>query len=273
MLRTIVVPLDGSDFANRALPVANSIAQSADVPMRIVGVARADDELAWIFDHVHAAARSVTNGSAPKVDVVIDPDPTTVMLEVADDPGNLLCFASHHRSRFAAKVMHSAGSELMARATRPFVVVGEGAARNDRARDIVVAVDGLGDPEQLLEAAAPWAARLQSRLSIVTVYEPVPADLRRPAHYTRRHGPAGDPEKYLEGLCGEVARYGAANVSTAAIPDPISPAAGLHSYLIAHPARLLVVGGRKRDTHPIGGTIRTLLSSVSAPLLVINRPA
>jgi nucleotide-binding universal stress UspA family protein len=270
MLRTIVVPLDGSDFANRALPVANAIAQFGHVPIRIVGVARADDQLAWIFDHVHAAARSVTNGSLPKVDIVVDPDPATLMLGVADDPGNLLCFASHDRPRFAAKVMHSVGSELMARATRPFVVVGEGAARNDRARDVVVAVDGRGDPEPLLAAAAPWAARLQSRLSIVTVYEPVPADLRRPEHHTRRHGPAGDPEAYLAGLRDDVARSGATNVSTAAIPDPISPAAGLQSYLAAHPARLVVIGGRKRDAHSIGGTVRTLLSSVGAPLLVIN---
>jgi nucleotide-binding universal stress UspA family protein len=107
-------------------------------------------------------------------------------------------------------------------------------------------------------------------LRIVTVYEPVPADLRRPSHYTRHHGPAGDPEKYLEGLGDDVARYGAPNVSTAAIPDPISPAAGLRSYLIEHPALLLVVGGRKRDRHPIGGTTRALLASVSAPMLVIN---
>ncbi|MDQ1459167.1 MAG: hypothetical protein QOI08_651 [Actinomycetota bacterium] len=273
MLRTIVVPLDGSEFANRALPVANSIAQFGHVSMRIVGVAPADDQLAWIFDHVHAAARSVTNGSVPKVDIIIDPDPATVMLGVADEPGNVLCFAGHDRSRFAAKVMRSVGSELMARATWPFVLVGEGAARNDCGRDVVVAVDGRGDPEPLLAVAAPWASRLQSRLRIVTVYEPVPADLRRPAHYTRHHGPAGDPEEYLEGLADDVARYGTTNVSTAAIADPISPPAGLQSYVLAHPARLLVVGGRKRDTHPIGGTIRTLLSSVSAPMLVVNGPA
>ena len=90
MLRTIVVPLDGSDFANRALPVASSIAQSDHVPMRIVGVARTDDQLTWISDHLHAAARSVANGSAPKVDIIIDPDPATVMLGVADEPGTVL---------------------------------------------------------------------------------------------------------------------------------------------------------------------------------------
>ena len=222
---------------------------------------------------MHAAARSVTSESAPKVDIIVDPDPVTVMLGIADEPGNVLCFASHDRSRFAATVMHSVGSELMARATWPFVVVGEGVAENDRAGDVVVAVDGRGDPEPLLAAGVPWAARLQSQLRIVTVYEPVLPDLRRPAHYTRHHGPAGDPEKYLEGLGDDVARYGAAHVSTAAIPDPISPAAGLQSYLLEHPARLLVIGCRKRDTHPIGGTTRTLLSSVSAPMLVINGPA
>jgi hypothetical protein len=283
MLRTIVVPLDGSDFANRALPVASSIVELGHVLMRIVGVARADDELAWVYDHVHAAARSVkdssvtngsvTNGSAPEIDIIVNPDPVTLMLGVADEPGNLLCFASHDRSRLAAEVTHSVGSELMDRATWPFIVVGEEAARNDTARDVVVAVDGRDDPEPLLAAAAPWAARLQSRLNIVTVYEPVPADLRHPEHHTRHHGPAGDPDTYLEDLCLDIARRGVANVSTAAISDPISPAAGLKSYLGAHPARLLVVGGRKRDTHPIGGTVRSLLSSVSAPMLVINGSA
>ena len=151
--------------------------------------------------------------------------------------------------------------------------MGEAATRDDGARDVVVAVDSRDDPEPLLAAAAPWAARLQSRLRIVTVYEAVLPDLRRPGHYTRHHGPAGDPEQYLDGLCDDVARYGAANVSTAAISDPISPAAGLQSYLVANPARFLVIGGRKRNTHPIGGTVRTLLASVNAPMLVINGPA
>jgi len=235
-----------------------------------VGVAHADDELAWVFDHVHAAARSITNGSGPKVDIIVDPDPTTVMLGIADVPGNVLCFASHDRSRLAAKLMDSVGSELMERATRPFVVVGERADRDHRAGSVAVAVDGRGDPEPLLEAAAGWSAGLQSPLHIVTVYEPVPADLRRPEHFTRHHGPAGDPETYLAELRDDVARYGTPNVSTEAIPDPISPAAGLQSYVETHPTRLLVVGGRKRDAHPIGGTTRSLLSSVSAPLLVVN---
>jgi hypothetical protein len=169
-----------------------------------------------------------------------------------------------------ARVMHASAFRNVRVVRRG---LDEEVAHNERSRDVVVAVDGFGDPQPLLAAGATWAARLESRLRIVTVYEPVPADLRRPAHYTRHHGPAGDPEEYLEGLGEDVAGYGASNVSTAAIPHPISPAAGLRSYLLAHPARLFAVGGRKRDTHPIGGTVRTLLSSVSAPMLVVNGTA
>jgi len=67
MLRSIVVPLDGSDFANRALPVASVMAQASHTPMRIVGVAHADDELPWIFDHVHEAARAFTGWASTAI--------------------------------------------------------------------------------------------------------------------------------------------------------------------------------------------------------------
>jgi nucleotide-binding universal stress UspA family protein len=270
MRRTLVVPLDGSDFALRALPVAQSIADPDHVPLHIVGVARADDELAWMFDHVHDAAKHATNGAVPTVDVIVDPDPATVLLRMADEPGTTLCFAGHDHPRLAAWLMHSVGSSIMARATRPYVVVGEAAAGNEWAHDVVVAIDGVDDPEPLLAAGANWAARLRTQLRIVTVFEPVLADLRRPSHFTRHHGPAGDPDAYLDGIRQEVGRFGVTNVSVAAIADPISPAAGLHTHLVGRPAQLVVLGGRNRGAHPVGGTVRTLLDAVSAPLLVVN---
>jgi nucleotide-binding universal stress UspA family protein len=273
MLNSIVVPLDGSDFANRALPVADAVAHIGDVPLRILGVARADDEYASVYDHVHDAARLITSLPEPKVDIVIDPDPTTVMLNAANEPGVLLCFASHDRPRFEATLMHSVGSKYMMRATQPYVVVGEGFAPSDHARDVVVAVDGVTAPEPLLSAGASWAALLKARLRIVTVYEPVLADLRRPGHYTRMHGPPVDPDEYLNGLRVEVGKYDVARVTTDSIPDAISPAAGLHTYLTAQPAELVVVGGGKRGKHPIGGTVRNLVSTASAPLLVVNNRA
>src|SRR5207237_10713572 len=40
MLRTIVVPLDGTDFSARAIPVARAIARAGKADLRLVGVAR-----------------------------------------------------------------------------------------------------------------------------------------------------------------------------------------------------------------------------------------
>jgi nucleotide-binding universal stress UspA family protein len=270
MLSAIVVPLDGSDFANRALPVADELAQIGDVPLRILGVARAENEYEWVHDHVNEAARLITSLPEPKVEIVIDPDPTSLLLDTANEPGVLLCFASHDRPRLEATLMRSVGSTYMMRATQPYVVVGEGFAPSERAHDVVVAVDGVSSPEALLSAGASWATLLHARLRIVTVYEPVLADLRRPDHYTRMHGPPVDPERYLNGLRVEVAKYGVEDVTTDAIADAISPAAGLHTYLGAQPAELVVVGGRKRGKHPLGGTIRNMLLTASAPLLVVN---
>jgi nucleotide-binding universal stress UspA family protein len=50
----------------------------------------------------------------------------------------------------------------------------------------VVAVDGVEALEPLLAAAAAWSRQLLAPLRVVTVYEPVPADIRRPRHLYER---------------------------------------------------------------------------------------
>jgi len=45
-LKTIIVPVDGSDLSNRAIPVAAAIATAAGASMAIVSVARYEGALA-----------------------------------------------------------------------------------------------------------------------------------------------------------------------------------------------------------------------------------
>ena len=112
---TVVVPLDGSDFAALALPVAVALANASNAGLRLVGIAHDKGQLAWVQRHVHGAARQVASTSAPEVDVILDPDPARVLLGVAADGSKVLCFASHDYGRVAAKVMHSVGSAIIAR--------------------------------------------------------------------------------------------------------------------------------------------------------------
>src|SRR6266542_646762 len=195
MLQTIVVPLDGSAFSARAVPAAMAVGQAGKASLRLVGIARSDAETRPLRRHLEGTAQLVAADGPPEVDVILNDDPAAVLLEIADEPGTILCFASHDHLPVATSMMHFVGSTLIERASRPFIVVG---ANNDGAipltsHDVVLAVDGVEAPEPLLAVAAAWARHLQAPLRVVTVYEPVPADIRQPTHHTRHHGPPGDP--------------------------------------------------------------------------------
>jgi nucleotide-binding universal stress UspA family protein len=262
MYTDCIVPLDGSDFAQVAVSPAAACAQSLGLRLRVIGIAREDAELAWVDDHVRASAHDVSD-----VKIIVDPNPVDTLLTIGAEPGNLLCFASHDHGPVAAHVMHSVGSELIRRADYPIMVVGPDVLADDAfARDVVVAIDGVHDPRPLVDIASTWSRALGTGLRIVTVYEPVLADLRRPEHFARSHGPATDPEAYLETVRSELAP----TATTVAIPDPVSAAAGLHDHLAAHPGRLLVIGGHHHAPKFGTGTVADVLQSAQLPLLLVN---
>ena len=271
MFEMLVVSLDGSELSSRAVPVAAVIARASHTGVRLVGVARNGGELAWMYDHVHEAARLLAAAQPPDVDVFVDGDPAGALLKIASDPRYMLCFASHDHVTPVASVLHSVGSHVIEHATHPFIVVGKNADAETLASDVVVALDGVDDPDAVVSTATSWAARLGSSLRIVTVYEPVPADLRRPDHFPRSHGPASDPDLYLEGIRARVVAELSGSVDVVAIPDPVSVAAGLAQHLEDRAALLLVVG-RRVGAHLGPGVLRELLRTVTVPVLVANRP-
>ena len=127
MLRNLVIPLDGSEFAARALPVGIELASTANATVRVIGIAPTDAELAWTSDHVYDDAKRAGLDS-DDVEVRVDPEPAKVLLEIADLEGVTLCLASHDRVPPAAKLMHSVGSTVIGRARHPLVVVGPNAS-------------------------------------------------------------------------------------------------------------------------------------------------
>jgi nucleotide-binding universal stress UspA family protein len=270
MLRNLLVPLDGSEFSATALPIARDLASSANASVRVIGIAPTDAELPWTYDHVHDDAKRA-GLDAQAVEIRVDPQPVKVLLEFSELEGVTLCLASHDHVPPAAKLMHSVGSALVEEVRRPVVLVGANTSTTSTGRDVVVAVDGVGNAEPLLAVAATWAQTLRTRLRIVTVYEPVPADLRRSQHFSRRHGPPGDPDVYLAAMRERVADVGLEGVDTVALADPVSISAGLQHHLEAAPAHLLVLGGGQRGLSLGRGVVRTVLDRVTVPLLIVNR--
>jgi nucleotide-binding universal stress UspA family protein len=270
MLQSLIVPLGGSDLSARALPAAVSIADASGADIRLVGVARNDGEFWWTYDRVLDASRALSGERSSDIEVLVDGDPTNALLKVADDTGNVLCLASHDRAKPLAEIMHSVASLIIERATNPFLVVGPRYQPRVPTNDVVVALDGVSATEPLLSTAVAWAVGLGATLRIVTVYEPVLADLRTPTHFTRHHGPPIDPGAYLGAIMDRIDDDRLSVVDAESIPDPVSVTAGLTKHLDARPARLLVIGGRRAGPHVLPGTLRALLRAVTLPILVAS---
>ena len=200
MTDTVVVPLDGSELATRALSAADAIAGATGAGIRLVGVSHDDGAVASMRDHFRDAAEMLTSDLFQDFEVLVGEEPAAVLLEIASDSSSVLCFASHDHATPVATLLHSVGSHIIERATHPFVVVGPNLDAATLASDVVVALDGVANPDPLLSTGSAWATRLGAALRLVTVYEPVLADLRNPEHFTRSHGPPSDPDVYLESV-------------------------------------------------------------------------
>lgn len=271
--KTIVVPVDGREFSNRAIPSAAAIGAALDAAIRLVGVARNDGELAWMYDHVRSAAGLLPPGTGHSQTVIVDPDPATVLLGLASDPSTVLCVSTHDHLIAGLDIRGSLGSQIMVGSRHPLIVVGPMSDGPAPGGDVVAALDGHQDPRPLLWTAARWALLLDTSVRIVTVYEPVPADVRRPEHFSRSHGPSSNPVTYLDGMRHHVAEAGLDRIELAAIPDPVSVVGGLTDHLAQRPAVLLVAGGQQAGRHVWPGLLRDLVRTVGPPVLVVPRPA
>jgi hypothetical protein len=245
-----------------------AVAEAIQAKVRLLAIAHNDGEYAWAYDLVHGVADRLPADAAAGVDVVVDGEPALVLLTLASDAGTTLCLSAHDRPWEGGSALGRVGAAVVERATQPLLLVTENSSPPLAHGDVVVALDGVSDPGPTLASAVAWANRLGVALRLVTVYEPVPADVRQPDHYTRRHGPPGDADAYLDGLRRSIGETVAAGCRCVAIADPVSVATGLSEHLAAAPALMVVVGVHERR-HWLTTEARGLLQSSPPPVLVV----
>lgn len=262
----IVVPLDGSPFAERALPVANWVAGVTDAKVHLVEVVASAEEAEDVIRYLDSVGR---HHHATSWDVLQSDDvPQALVNAVAGAPHGLVCLATHGRDRSAALV-GSVAASLLDRSAQTALLVGPQArARHALDATVVAAVDGSTRDEAVVHVALGWAARLTRPLVIATVAEPAPALHDRAVRH-RAHGPA-DPERYLAALAERVSGTHVA-VDTLAIYDPVSVAEGLVP-LLEQTAALVVLGSRHRHGMPrmvLGSHAARIVHDAAVPALVV----
>jgi nucleotide-binding universal stress UspA family protein len=267
----VLVPLDGSPFAERALPVAAWVAagMGADVHLIKVVATVAGEEAEAAIRYLDSAARS---HHAATWDVIEGADVGAALADaVGSAPGRLACLATHGRGRSVP--LGSVAVFLLERGSWPVVLVGPD-ARIVTAADapIVVAVDGTTRDDVLVPEALGWAARLRRPLEIVTVAEPAPPGYRGASRVRRARGPA-EPEHYVQSLVARADERGVA-VSGRAVYDPISVRDGLVPFL-DRTAALVVLGTRHRPglgRMVLGSHAVRIVHDAAVPALVVPMP-
>jgi nucleotide-binding universal stress UspA family protein len=167
----VIVPLDGSSHARRAVPVAGWLARDLDaelVLMRVV--ARPADAVPADVELEEAMLESGLTGRC----VVTDgPDVVEeIVAEAARVEGSVICLATH-RGRLAAAAPTATTSALMQRARCPLVLVGPACALDaEPAKAIVACLDGEERAERVLPLVDGLSAALHLDLWLAQVVDP-----------------------------------------------------------------------------------------------------
>jgi nucleotide-binding universal stress UspA family protein len=257
--RHVLVPLDGSALAARAVPTARALAQRFDAVVHSVSVAKnAADADRMRLDALDALGGSDTRD---RVHVVVAAKAVDGIEHWSGElESTVLCMTTHGRGRAIGSVVGSTARSLLERSARPIVVVGPSAERPPvfvsrrspaplrlplSVPHLVACVDGSRSSEAVLPIAAAWAEALEMSLTILTVADRSVPPLDDGETWRRRFGPDGDAERYVGDLVAQWSE-GDGEVRGHVAFDPISPSSGLKAYLDRRPAGLLAVSTASR---------------------------
>lgn len=179
MPKTVVVPLDGSEFAERAVGPARALAARADAGLVLAsGVLGGPvDPEAYLVDTV---ARLAVVGAQT---VVISDRGVVGGIErlVADAPDPVVCMSTHGRSGVGHALLGSVAEDVIGRVRAPLLLVGPAAdpELSTRFDTALVCTDGSDTARAIVTPVADWVRQLHLRAWIVQVID---ADVRRALH-------------------------------------------------------------------------------------------
>ena len=259
----VVVPLDGSPEAERALAIALELVRRTGVPLRLIsrvldGEAEArSGYLAGLADR-HAAVTDVETEIVRR-----DAIPDAILEAVG--PGTLVCMSSHGRSGLSRAVMGSVAEALLRSMVQPALVVGPQVAERAGALDgrIVACIDGSEASLRTLGPARRWSGALGLPLWLVEVGEPT----GRPAEWAT-HGDAHE--------AGALASIGARTEGVTAweVLHDRQPAEALVNLAASpsDPVALLVMATHGRtgwDRLRLGSVTSAAVHRSTVPVLVV----
>jgi nucleotide-binding universal stress UspA family protein len=255
--KTLIVPLDGTTEAERALRVAQSITTRTGGDLALLSADTEDgermrpylDEVAGRMSPAPSRTECVTGG------------PTGAILRAAQAaPDAVVCMATHGRGRLAAPMLGSVAAEVVRAIDRPMLLVGPRCDEHwwHDPPQLVACWAGEGS-DAVLAPAQEWSDALDADLSLLCVFHPldVPASVEPAAQFA----PA---------LAQLDARH--ADTTTVALHEEL-PALAVSDYARRLPATLLAVTTRGRSLVSravLGSVAQEIVHHSPCPVLVVR---
>jgi nucleotide-binding universal stress UspA family protein len=203
MLRSILVPLDRSTFAEQALPLAACIARKAGARLDLVEVHgsyfKDNPHACWApqgheldvdlkqreASYLDAVAKKaagsspapVTTALLPGSDVLPETVAESILARARASKADLIVTTTHAPGALTCVAMGSVAAELVRRSSVPVILVRPGETAREATPapdvdDILVPLDGSPLAEQVLAPAAELARVMGARCHLLQVVEP-----------------------------------------------------------------------------------------------------
>jgi nucleotide-binding universal stress UspA family protein len=175
LLRCIVVPLDGSELAERALPVAAALAARIGAELHMTSWVLRDTSVATRHWYLYETARAAAPGTTPTVGVHVGDSVVAgaELAALASASGTAVCMASHGHTGPGRVIFGSVAEAVVRTATQPVLVVGPHAdAERLIGGHLLACVDETRASEAVIAPATRWAEALGLDPWIVHVSDP-----------------------------------------------------------------------------------------------------
>ena len=259
--KTLVVPLDGSEFAERALPVARAVVERIGGRLLLVSAQYHGP----LEPRAYLEERAALNDRCP-VDILATKE--TYAAQIIDEAvrggdDRIVCMTTHGRGRFRWAALGSVAEDVIRRGDRPVLLVGRHCRPDflERSSHLVACADGSDESDDLVPATRAWAEWLGLDVRVAVAVHPLDVESAEQA----------------DSLLGAMAaKFALTSPGAATMIRGSSPAAALADYAEELPAALVAMNCHGRSglaRFALGSTTMSVLQLAPCPLLVTHRVA
>jgi nucleotide-binding universal stress UspA family protein len=257
----LVVPLDGSELADRAVPIASRLVGAVGGRLVLLAIA-SDARAVTMRTHLDEHAASVTDVPVDTA-VLSSRDVAAAIVEVADTHDASICMTSHGRGGLRWAFLGSVAEQVVRASSRPVLLIGPRCAPGWQPGPgpVLVAHDGTQTGDTFVDTACDWALRLDTTLLLATVIHPLDAE------------DAARPQARLSDAEARIRARGC-TVDDIVVQRHF-PAGVLADLAVEHRAPVIVMGSHGRrglERVIVGSTTMALLALASCPIIVSPPP-